>query len=111
MNKTSTRATLLFDFQHCPHLTDPERARLRHRLSSRLSRDGRLTVSVQEHRSQSRNRVAAYDRLAELLEETLRVRKPRRPTRPSAGSRERRLRAKRQQSDKKRLRGRPAGGE
>jgi ribosome-associated protein len=78
-------------------------------LASRLV-DGRLVVDASEHRSQHRNRVAARERLADLLRSALAPPPPpRRPTRPSRRARQRRLDAKRQRGETKALRGRVRG--
>ena len=107
VNKVNTRATLLFDFNACTDLTDPQRKRLRARLHTRLSSDGRLRVVSQRGRTQGINRDLAEARLVELLREALHVPKKRRPTRPSRGARERRLREKKMRGEKKRLRQSP----
>jgi len=111
VNKVSTRVTLLFDFASCDVLGDDDKARIRRRLTTRLSRDGRLQIASRRERTQSRNRRAAEARLIELLAETLRKTKPRRTTRPTAGSRERRLAGKRRRSEIVRARRRPAADE
>jgi ribosome-associated protein len=63
-----------------------------------------VRVVCDDERSQWRNRVAAYDRLADDVSAALRPRKKRRATRPSRGSKERRLKAKKQRSDTKKSR-------
>ncbi|HEX9036238.1 MAG TPA: peptide chain release factor-like protein [Ktedonobacterales bacterium] len=67
-----------------------------------------IVVVATERRSQSRNREAAFERLAERLEEAQRVVIPRKPTRPSAASRERRREEKRATSARKRERATPS---
>ena len=64
-------------------------------------------VTATERRSQHANRDAAYERMAERLEEMQRVEKPRVPTRVNRATRERRLEAKRRASAIKRLRSSP----
>jgi protein subunit release factor B len=66
------------------------------------------TVTATERRSQRANREAAFERMAQRLEEKQRVAAPRVPTRPSAASKERRLEAKRRAGSIKRLRSVPA---
>ncbi|MBU0639691.1 MAG: aminoacyl-tRNA hydrolase [Planctomycetes bacterium] len=105
VNKLNTRVTLLLDFESCPEFSADQRGRLRRKLATRLSRDGRLRVVSQRERTQAANRRLAEERLGELLAEALQRRRPRRPTRPTAAARERRLRAKRQQAERKRQRG------
>lgn len=63
-----------------------------------------VRVVSDDERSQWRNRVVAYDRLADDVRTALRPRKKRRATRPSRGSKERRLKAKKQRSDTKKSR-------
>ncbi|MBN2448412.1 MAG: aminoacyl-tRNA hydrolase [Phycisphaerae bacterium] len=104
VNKVSTRATVLLDFEACTRLSDWQKARIRGRLRTRLARDGRLRVVSQVERTQARNRNRAERRLIELLAEAFTVQKSRRPTAPTRGSRERRLEAKRQRGDVKRQR-------
>lgn len=106
VNKTSTRATLLFDVQHCPRFSSDDRARICARLAGRMSSDGRIRVVAQRERVQSANREAAAARLVELLEAALQRPKQRTPTRPTRASHRRRLKAKRQRGETKRGRGR-----
>ncbi len=67
-----------------------------------------VMVTATERRSQHANREAAFERMAARLEEMQRVQAPRVATKPTAGSRERRLEAKRRASAVKRLRSTPA---
>src|SRR5262245_19264673 len=62
-------------------------------------------VTATERRSQSANRDAAYERMAEKLEAMQRVRKARRATKPSAAAKEKRREEKRLQGERKRARG------
>ena len=71
--------------------------RVRHRPS------GLVRVAT-ESRSQTRNRIAALERLWDALEARARKPKPRVPTRPTAAARSRRVEAKRRTSVIKRLR-------
>ena len=63
-----------------------------------------LVVTATERRSQSANRDAAYERMAEKLEKLQRPRKPRKATKPSAESKRKRFERKRKQSERKRAR-------
>jgi protein subunit release factor B len=68
-----------------------------------------LVVTATERRSQSANREAAYERMAERLVELQKVRKKRRPTRPTAAAKARRLEEKQKQSQRKQARTRVRG--
>lgn len=108
VNTTDSRVELEYDVAASPALTDTQRRRALSHLEGRLT-GGRLVVDASEHRSQHRNRVAARERLADLLRTALAPPPPaRRPTRPTKGSQRRRLEAKRQRGDTKSLRGRVA---
>ena len=106
VNKVSTRITLRFDLEASPQLTDEQKARVRERLATRVSKDGVLSVSAQRERSQSANREAATERFAALLRAALEVDPERRPTRVPRGVDRRRLEEKRKRSRLKRERSR-----
>jgi ribosome-associated protein len=104
VNKLETRVTLRFDLAGSAALSEEQKARLRERLATRITRDGILQVTSQRHRTQGANREAAVERFAELLRESLREETPRRKTRPSRAAKARRLDSKRRQSQRKRER-------
>ena len=83
-----------------PSLGPRQRARL-------LERVGPVVrAAAGDERSQLRNRELALDRLRSRLAAALRVEPRRTATKPSRGAVERRLQAKRRQSERKRTRGR-----
>jgi ribosome-associated protein len=106
VNTADSRVELEYDVAGSTALSQTQRARALANLTPRLV-DGKLVVDASEHRSQHRNRVAARERLADLLRTALAPPPPpRRPTRPSRRARQRRLDAKRQRGETKSLRGR-----
>ena len=93
-NVTASRVEASFDVLASPSLTDAQRRRI-------LARAGpRLVAIAQDSRSQARNRELALTRLSTRLANALATPKRRRATRPTAASRERRLAAKRQASER-----------
>lgn len=106
VNTTDSRVQLSFDLGSTTALDDVQRERAIARLSTRLVGTV-LTVSASEHRSQRQNRLAARERLADLLRSALAPTVVRRPTRPTKGSQRRRLEGKRQRSETKAARRRP----
>ncbi len=97
-NVTASRVEASFDVYASPTLTEVQRDRI-------LARVGPRVVAIaQDERSQARNRELALTRLADRLATALAVPKHRRATRPTAASRERRLQAKRQRTERKRER-------
>ena len=107
VNKVATAVQLRFDVRASPSLPEPVRERLLQLAGNRVSKDGVLLITAKRHRTQERNRQDALERLQDLLRRASRAPKPRRKTRPSKAAREKRMQAKRQQSDKKRARRSP----
>lgn len=101
-NRAHTRAELRFDLAQ----SEAFPAEVRQRMLRTL--DAVVVVSVDESRSQWRNRQLARRRLAERLEEAMVPPTPRRPTKPTRTSKQKRLRDKRARSETKRLRRRPS---
>jgi ribosome-associated protein len=99
-NRSNTRADLRFDAAGSPSLGPRQRERIVAALGAVVR------VSVDDERSQTRNRALALERLRERLAGALHVERPRRPTKPSAGARQNRLDAKRHRAEVKRARGR-----
>ena len=98
VNTTDSRVELEFDVVSSPTLNETQRARILLALGDRAVQ-GRVVVVASEHRAQRRNRVAARERLAALLRDTLAPPPaPRRATRPTRSSQVRRLEAKRRQA-------------
>ena len=108
VNTSDTRAELSFNVAQSVVLAATLKERALRALAGRLT-DGVITVTAAENRSQLRNREAAAARLSALLTEaTAPPPRARRATRPTRGSVQRRLAAKQQRSQIKRLRRPPA---
>ena len=94
-NVTASRIEVSFDVIASRALSDEQKRRV-------LERCGPRVVGVaQDARSQARNRELALERLARRLAQGLHVPKHRRPTKPTAGSRRRRLDAKKRAGERK----------
>ena len=110
VNKVATAVELRFDVKNSS-LAPDIKARLIAVAGRRVSSKGILVLESREHRTQAKNRTAARERLAQLLERASRRPKVRRPSKPGRATRERRLDEKRQRSQVKELRGRARGDE
>ena len=108
VNTADSRVQLSLDLAATSALDEVQRARVLERLATRTAGTV-LTVTASEQRSQHRNRRAARERLAALLREAVAPEVPRRAPRPTAGSRRRRLAAKRRRADLKQTRRPPRG--
>ncbi len=102
VNKVETRVTLLYPVDASPSLSDGQKARLRERLATRISKEGVLRVVSQKHRTQAANREAARERFAELVREALAPVRERRPTRVPKAVRRKRIESKRRRGRLKR---------
>jgi ribosome-associated protein len=98
---TASRVEAIFDVAASESLSDEQKRRITARLGPRV------VAVAQDTRSQARNREIAVERLRSRVENALRVRKGRRATKPSKAATEKRLQAKRRQSQRKAARRRP----
>jgi ribosome-associated protein len=104
VNKVATAVQLRFDAAHSPSLSDDMRRRLKRLAGQRMTAEGVLIIKAQSQRTQERNRQDALERLVELLQQASIPPTPRRPTKPTRASQQRRIEAKRRQSQAKQLR-------
>lgn len=104
VNTTSSAIHLRFDIRRSS-LPEVYKERLLALSDHRITDDGVVIIKSKEHRSQEMNRQGALERLAILIRSVAETPKKRRPTRPSKNARERRLKAKTQRGDTKKLRG------
>jgi ribosome-associated protein len=107
VNKVASKVDLRVDLDAIEGLTDPARHRLRALAGRRLDADGRLQITSQATRDQTRNLEDAREKVRALVAAALREPKRRRASRPTKAARERRIESKKRRGTTKRLRGRP----
>lgn len=105
VNKVSTAVELRFEAERSPNLPGPVKNRLRRLAGRRWTKEGALIIQCDETRSQARNRELARERLAEMIRKALVKPKRRIATKPTYGSKQRRLKAKKERGEVKALRG------
>jgi len=103
-NKVSSKVQLNFDIEASDAFSEEEKQLLLKNLKYRLTKDNILTLSVEESRSQHRNKEKAIQKFVELIEKNLIVPKKRKPTKPGKAAVKKRLEKKKKQSFKKVLR-------
>jgi ribosome-associated protein len=111
VNKVSSKARVRWPVVSSPSLPDDVKERFVTRYKSRLTNEGDLIIVGQRYRDQKKNYDDCLDRLREMVREVLDPPRPRKATKPTRGSQKRRVEAKRQRSDTKRLRGKPKLGD
>lgn len=102
-NRSNTKVEAVFDLDASPTMPAGMRSRVRAKLGSVVR------VTVDDERSQHRNRQIALRRLRERVEGASRVPRSRKATRPTRASGRRRLEDKRRRGEVKRQRRRPTG--
>ena len=104
VNKVASAIHLRFDIAHSS-LPKEVKERLLKSNDSRITTEGVLIIKAQSFRTQERNRDDAIKRLREAIQRCLKAPKKRIPTKPSKAAKRRRLENKKQNGQKKSLRG------
>jgi len=90
VNKVSTAIHLRFDTQ-ASSLPEFYKQRLLKLKDKRINREGVIVIKAQEYRSQEKNKEIAFERLVDLIQDSIATRKKRISTRPTFGSQQKRL--------------------
>lgn len=101
-NRSNTKVELRWDVTTSTAVSERQRSLIRERLGDEVR------VTVDDQRSQTRNRALAEQRLAAKLRDALHVDAPRTPTKPTKASKRRRAEAKQARSQTKQNRRRPS---
>jgi len=103
VNKVSTAVELRFDVR-ASSLPSDVKERLLALAGERATGDGVLIIDSREHRTQTRNREAARQRLVALITQAAKKPRRRKATRPGRAAREKRLESKKTRGKVKELR-------
>lgn len=101
VNKVETKVQLSFDVVNSNLLSDQEKKVILDKLKSYITNDGLLQLQSQEKRSQLQNREIVIRKFELYLKKAFSPVKRRVATKPGKGAIERRLKAKKSQSEKK----------
>ena len=80
VNKVETKVSLLWSIAHSVVFTENQKNRLKQKLQNRLTSEGLLQLESSETRSQLKNKEILFAKFFKLLEDALKVEKPRKPT-------------------------------
>ena len=103
VNKVNSAIHLRFDIA-ASSLPDHVKEKLLSKPDSRINTDGVFVLKAQNYRTQEQNRFDAQERLIAWIAQALVVKKTRKPTKVSKGAKEKRIKAKKQQGERKQLR-------
>ncbi|OFX20035.1 MAG: peptide chain release factor 1 [Bacteroidetes bacterium GWA2_31_9b] len=104
VNKVETKVELRFNVNESDLLTEDEKDRINIKLKNRISNDGFLILSSESERTQLANKKKSIELFFELIEKALYIPKKRINTKPSKSSKEKRLKSKKINSEKKKSR-------
>ncbi len=101
VNKVETAVTVLWNVQGSQFFNEQEKTLIAEKLKNRINQEGVLQLSVSESRTQLQNKKIATEKILELVNQSLIVPKKRLKTKPSKSQVEKRIKAKKQISEKK----------
>jgi len=104
VNKVSSAIHLRFDINESS-LPEVYKQRLLALKDSRINKQGIVVIKAQQFRTQEKNRVAALERLKELIKSVSKTPKKRKATKPSKSSQMKRVDKKTKRGKTKALRG------
>ncbi len=108
VNKTETKVELRFYVEKSEALDDSQKKLVFEKLGTRINQEGILIMSNQETRSQQKNKKLVTIAFYELIEKALTPPKRRKKVVPLVSLPEKRLKSKKETSEKKKLRGKVA---
>jgi ribosome-associated protein len=108
VNKVNSRIQLRWNPTASPSITPEVAERFVKLAGKRMTKEGEILITGQEHRDAPKNKADCLERLAELLRAAMVRPRVRKTTKPSRGSKERRLKEKRFRSETKQGRRKPA---
>ena len=106
VNRVATKATLLFDINRSNSLTPLQKQRIHEKLKTRVNKLGVLRVTSSKFKSQKNNRQVSIDRFIELIRESIKPVRKRKATKVPYSSKQKRVKAKKNRGETKRLRSR-----
>ena len=104
VNKVNTKVTLRWDVKNSTSIDNEQRLRITEKLAKVINNEGEVILTAQTNRSQLQNKEEVISKLQALLTKAFIVHKARKATKPTKSSVQKRLEAKKKQSNKKKLR-------
>ena len=104
VNKVETKAIIIFNVAKSEAFSDTEKELIQEKLQLKINQNGEIVLSAQTYKSQLKNKQLAEQKLLHLLENALKIAKPRKATKTPKAVKEKRLKVKQIKSDTKKNR-------
>ena len=101
VNKVESKVQLKFDITASCELSEEEKILLLEKLATKTDQDGVLQLQSQEKRSQIQNKELVIRKFEDLLHKAFHKKRIRKASKPKKGAIEKRLKAKKNQAEKK----------
>lgn len=101
VNKVNSKAVLRWNAAETLSLPAEVKHRFLSRFGGKLTSDGEIVITSERHRDQGRNASDCLEKLHEMIQSVAVAPKKRKATRPTFGSKQRRLKSKKEHSEKK----------
>jgi ribosome-associated protein len=107
VNKVNSKVTLRFDVVNSALLSTEEKDIILKKLATKITNEGVLVLNAQESRSQLQNKEDVMANFDSLLKKAFEKKKARKKTKPSKSAVAKRIKSKKQTSEKKKWRQKP----
>ena len=101
VNKVETSVTVMWNVAESECFSVEGKEMILEKLKNRINAEGILQLTVSESRTQLQNKKIATDKILEIVKKSLFIPKSRKATKPSRSKIEKRIKAKKQLSEKK----------
>lgn len=101
VNKVETSVTVMWNVAESECFSIEGKEMIFEKLKNRINAEGILQLTVSESRTQLQNKKIATEKILEMVEKSLFIPKSRKATKPSRSKIEKRIKAKKQLSEKK----------
>ena len=101
VNKVSTKVVVQWHIETSNFISLEQKKLLLSRLSNKINNEGYVSINVQETRSQAKNKELAFAKMRTLITESLKTKKKRKKTIAPKEVKEKRLKLKRVNAEKK----------
>lgn len=101
VNKVETSVTVMWKVEESQFFNEEEKKLIQSKLKNRINQEGTLQLTVSESRTQLKNKKAATEKILEIVNKSLIKPKPRKATKPSRSKIEKRIKQKKEHSEKK----------